>query len=185
MHFSVARFDTRGSNISKYAYVRTSYNSNIFKDDNYDTIMNVSYIAKKNIANSSLSKFVYSDKSNSSRIDVSKTAPPVYIITPTKSRSEQIADLLRLCYTLKLAGNIVWIVVEDSQNKSKQIADQLEECVGKNVGKLYPHSENMNLSAMDENRKYHFARDPTGLVYIHLSAASQGFSMHRGLLRNR
>lgn len=42
----------------------------------------------------------------------------VYVITPTHSRPQQKAELTRLSYMLKLAGNIHWLVVEDSDNKT-------------------------------------------------------------------
>ena len=42
----------------------------------------------------------------------------VFLITPTYSRREQIAELTRLGQTLKLAGNIHWILAEDSDHCS-------------------------------------------------------------------
>ena len=40
--------------------------------------------------------------------------PPIYVVTPTFRRSEQLAELTRLGYTLKHVPNLFWLVVEDS-----------------------------------------------------------------------
>ena len=50
----------------------------------------------------------------------------VFLITPTYSRREQIAELTRLGQTLKLAGNIHWILAEDSGHCSPLVSAILE-----------------------------------------------------------
>ncbi|XP_052891521.1 galactosylgalactosylxylosylprotein 3-beta-glucuronosyltransferase P [Anopheles moucheti] len=56
-----------------------------------------------------------------------KLLPPLYIITPTYRRPEQIPELTRLGYTLKHVQNVLWIVVEDSENRTTAVARLLEE----------------------------------------------------------
>uniref|UniRef100_A0A182N497 Galactosylgalactosylxylosylprotein 3-beta-glucuronosyltransferase n=1 Tax=Anopheles dirus TaxID=7168 RepID=A0A182N497_9DIPT len=56
-----------------------------------------------------------------------KLLPPLYIITPTYRRPEQIPELTRLGYTLKHVQNVLWIVVEDSENRTTTVARLLEE----------------------------------------------------------
>ena len=43
----------------------------------------------------------------------------IFLITPTYTRPTQMPDMTRLAQTLRLVPNVFWIVVEDSQNKSK------------------------------------------------------------------
>ncbi|CAH1731333.1 galactosylgalactosylxylosylprotein 3-beta-glucuronosyltransferase P-like [Aphis gossypii] len=50
----------------------------------------------------------------------------VYVITPTYRRPEQVADLTRLAQTLMLVRDIHWLVVEDSNAKSPQLAVLLQ-----------------------------------------------------------
>ncbi|KAE9528811.1 hypothetical protein AGLY_012386 [Aphis glycines] len=50
----------------------------------------------------------------------------VYVITPTYRRPEQVADLTRLAQTLMLVRDIHWLVVEDSNTKSPQLAVLLQ-----------------------------------------------------------
>ncbi|CAF0868838.1 unnamed protein product [Rotaria sordida] len=45
----------------------------------------------------------------------------IYMITPTKRRAEQIADLTRLAQTLYLIPNLVWIVIEDESQLTRRI----------------------------------------------------------------
>lgn len=53
--------------------------------------------------------------------------PIIYIITPTDNkRITQLADLTRLRNTLWLVPKIVWILIEDSDVKTKKISNFLE-----------------------------------------------------------
>ncbi|CAF2546236.1 unnamed protein product [Rotaria sp. Silwood2] len=45
----------------------------------------------------------------------------IYMITPTKTRAEQVADLTRLAQTLYLIPNLIWIVVEDESQLTRRI----------------------------------------------------------------
>ncbi|XP_037821126.1 galactosylgalactosylxylosylprotein 3-beta-glucuronosyltransferase P-like [Lucilia sericata] len=47
--------------------------------------------------------------------------PPLYIITPTYRRPEQLAELTRLGYTLKHVVNLLWLVIEDANRTSDNV----------------------------------------------------------------
>lgn len=44
--------------------------------------------------------------------------PPLYIITPTYRRPEQIPELTRMSHTLMLVPNLYWLVIEDAKEKT-------------------------------------------------------------------
>ncbi|KAK7103990.1 galactosylgalactosylxylosylprotein 3-beta-glucuronosyltransferase 3-like [Littorina saxatilis] len=52
--------------------------------------------------------------------------PMIYLITPTHSRLEQKADLVRLSYTLLHVYNIHWIIIEDSDIKTPVVSNFLK-----------------------------------------------------------
>uniref|UniRef100_A0A1I8N9C5 Galactosylgalactosylxylosylprotein 3-beta-glucuronosyltransferase n=1 Tax=Musca domestica TaxID=7370 RepID=A0A1I8N9C5_MUSDO len=51
--------------------------------------------------------------------------PPLYIITPTYRRPEQLAELTRLGYTLKHVANLLWLVIEDANRTSEMVIQTL------------------------------------------------------------
>ncbi|XP_011869847.1 PREDICTED: galactosylgalactosylxylosylprotein 3-beta-glucuronosyltransferase P-like [Vollenhovia emeryi] len=51
---------------------------------------------------------------------------PLYIITPTYRRPEQIPELTRMAHTLMLVKNIHWLVIEDAAVATKQVTQLLE-----------------------------------------------------------
>lgn len=51
--------------------------------------------------------------------------PPLYIITPTYPRAEQIAEITRIGNTLKHVSNLFWLVIEDAKVKTPQLTRQL------------------------------------------------------------
>ena len=57
----------------------------------------------------------------------------LFIITPTYTRHEQEPDLTRLGQTLMLAGNITWIVVEDSHSLSQRLKNILAKFSSLNI----------------------------------------------------
>lgn len=60
--------------------------------------------------------------------------PPLYIITPTYKRPEQIAELTRLSHTLMLVPpNLTWLVIEDAYETN----DLVEEVLKKSMLKYY------------------------------------------------
>jgi hypothetical protein len=60
--------------------------------------------------------------------------PPLYIITPTYRRPEQLAELTRLSHTLMLVKNIFWVVIEDAVRKTQLVTELLEK-----TGLKYEH----------------------------------------------
>lgn len=54
--------------------------------------------------------------------------PMVIFITPTHTTDSQLMNLVVLCQTLHLAGNVMWIVVEDSSNVTDKVRTVLLNC---------------------------------------------------------
>lgn len=52
--------------------------------------------------------------------------PPLYIITPTYKRAEQVAEITRLGYTLKHIPNLYWLVIEDAVHATAHVTRQLQ-----------------------------------------------------------
>ena len=61
-------------------------------------------------------------------------SPTIFFITPTYPRREQVAELTRLGQTLLLAGNVHWVVAEDSETCSPLVAALLSR-----LGLPYTH----------------------------------------------
>uniref|UniRef100_A0A0A1XJ63 Galactosylgalactosylxylosylprotein 3-beta-glucuronosyltransferase n=1 Tax=Zeugodacus cucurbitae TaxID=28588 RepID=A0A0A1XJ63_ZEUCU len=82
-----------------------------------------------NAANSSLPRSdVVTRPAADSTIVVNATKvlpPPLYIITPTYRRAEQLAELTRLGYTLKHVENLLWLVIEDANQTSPLVIHTL------------------------------------------------------------
>uniref|UniRef100_Q0VA80 Galactosylgalactosylxylosylprotein 3-beta-glucuronosyltransferase n=1 Tax=Xenopus tropicalis TaxID=8364 RepID=Q0VA80_XENTR len=53
--------------------------------------------------------------------------PVIYVVTPTYARPHQRAELTRLSQTLLLIPSLHWILVEDSAERSKSVADLLAQ----------------------------------------------------------
>ena len=62
---------------------------------------------------------------------VGVTRTPLYVITPTYSRPSQRAELTRVWQALSGLENVVWIVVEDSQNTTLKVAQFLSKVGGR------------------------------------------------------
>jgi len=60
-------------------------------------------------------------------------ANTIYIITPTHSRPHQKAELTRLSHTFRLVSDVLWIVVEDSEQKTELVRNFLKDCKVPNV----------------------------------------------------
>lgn len=60
--------------------------------------------------------------------------PPLYIITPTYRRPEQLAELTRLGYTLKHVNNLFWLVIEDAHQPTELVTKLL-----KHIGVPFEH----------------------------------------------
>ncbi|CAD1478848.1 unnamed protein product, partial [Heterotrigona itama] len=67
------------------------------------------------------------ESSSSSLVSLSEGTPePLYIITPTYRRPEQIPELTRMSHTLMLVKNVHWLVIEDAAVATKQVTRLLE-----------------------------------------------------------
>lgn len=55
-----------------------------------------------------------------------KVVPPLYVITPTYRRPEQIPELTRIAHTLMLVPNLYWLVIEDAKDKNQQVTELLD-----------------------------------------------------------
>ncbi len=61
-------------------------------------------------------------------LDIERCDEPIlYVITPTRNRTSQVADLVRLKQTLMLVPNCVWIVVEDANNTSPTVSTYIRD----------------------------------------------------------
>lgn len=81
--------------------------------------------------NSKISRFepsrnATSNEQQESSMKLNKTPEPLYIITPTYRRPEQIPELTRMSHTLMLVKNIYWLVIEDATVATKQVTRLLE-----------------------------------------------------------
>lgn len=69
------------------------------------------------------------------RTELSKPAPPVHFhgvsifaVTPTYTRHTQKVDLTSLCYNIQEIPDLIWIIVEDSAQKTDLVANLLQRC---------------------------------------------------------
>lgn len=60
-------------------------------------------------------------------IDTESDLPPLYVITPTYRRSEQLAELTRLSHTLMHVPNMHWLVIEDAMVKTPLVEELLQK----------------------------------------------------------
>lgn len=66
-------------------------------------------------------------------VEADENLPVLFIITPTYSRPTQKVDLTSLCQTLSLVPQVLWIVVEDSEQKTELVARLLGRCAVKHA----------------------------------------------------
>ncbi|KAF2903505.1 hypothetical protein ILUMI_02695 [Ignelater luminosus] len=77
-------------------------------------------IAQSGLGNTRCKRICFDSSSNSD-------LPPLYIITPTYRRAEQIAELTRLAHTLMLVPNVYWLVIEDASKRTPFVTQLLED----------------------------------------------------------
>ncbi|XP_075219660.1 glucuronyltransferase P isoform X2 [Lycorma delicatula] len=65
-------------------------------------------------------------KTSPTQKNVLQFLPPLYVITPTYRRPEQIPELTRLAQTLMHVRNLYWLVIEDAQNTTTQVTELLQ-----------------------------------------------------------
>ncbi|XP_018344584.1 PREDICTED: galactosylgalactosylxylosylprotein 3-beta-glucuronosyltransferase P-like [Trachymyrmex septentrionalis] len=79
---------------------------------------------------------------------------PLFIITPTYRRPEQIPELTRMAHTLMLVKNIHWLVIEDATVATKQVTTLL-----KRTGLKFDHL----IAPMPEKYKLKKGAKPRGV----------------------
>ncbi|XP_016909006.1 galactosylgalactosylxylosylprotein 3-beta-glucuronosyltransferase P [Apis cerana] len=84
-------------------------------------ILELSENNSKNDQNVSLN-----EERRESSMNSDKIPEPLYIITPTYRRPEQIPELTRMSHTLMLVKNVHWLVIEDATVATKQVTRLLE-----------------------------------------------------------
>lgn len=82
-------------------------------------------------------------------------ATPLYVVTPTYRRPEQLAELTRMAQTLLLVHTVRWIVIEDAKAPSKPVARLLEQS-----GLQYEHLT----AAMPEQYRKRKGAKPKGVA---------------------
>ncbi|XP_071098140.1 galactosylgalactosylxylosylprotein 3-beta-glucuronosyltransferase 1-like [Haliotis cracherodii] len=84
------------------------------------------------------------------RRNSSQDLPVIYAITPTYARSQQKAELTRLSQTFLHMSSFHWIVVEDSRNKSRLVANLLRNCGVSytHLCVLTPSNSQLNISGL-------------------------------------
>lgn len=89
--------------------------------------------------------------------------PIIYVITPTYSRREQVADITRLAHTLLHVDNVIWVVAEDSQECSGLVEKMLQR-----FGMPYAHmtSPMPNIYRKDRYKPRGVASRRAGLKWV-------------------
>lgn len=59
------------------------------------------------------------------KLSQEESLDPLYIITPTYRRAEQIPELIRVSQALLLVKNVHWLVIEDAQVPTQQVTQLL------------------------------------------------------------
>ncbi|VDN13000.1 unnamed protein product [Dibothriocephalus latus] len=62
------------------------------------------------------------------RAQVQPNRTKIFIITPTYARPTQMPELVRLCNTFRLIRDIHWIIVEDAEYTSNEVAEFIARC---------------------------------------------------------
>ena len=102
----------------------------------------------------------------------------IFFITPTYARSTQKSDLTSVCVTLMHVQKVVWIIVEDSEEKSDLVKRLLNRCTVTSVHlnavtpKYYKTNKWKPRGVLQRNagltwvRNHHTAENCTGIVYF-------------------
>lgn len=62
------------------------------------------------------------------KLEEAEGLPTIFAITPTYARTSQKVDLTSLCQTVMNVPNFVWIIIEDSLEKTPLVTNLLERC---------------------------------------------------------
>ena len=66
-------------------------------------------------------------------LEAEKDLPTVFAITPTYARITQKVDLTSLCQTVMHIPNFVWIIIEDSEERTPLVTNLLQRCKVKSI----------------------------------------------------
>ena len=58
----------------------------------------------------------------------SNNLPTIYMITCTYRRAEQLPELIRICQTLCLVKQVLWLVSEHAAKPSPEVINYLKKC---------------------------------------------------------
>ncbi|ESP03498.1 hypothetical protein LOTGIDRAFT_137342, partial [Lottia gigantea] len=99
--------------------------------------------------------------------------PTIYFITPTYNRKTQRADLTRLAQTLHPIKGLLWIVVEDSENKTLIVNEILAKYNIRSVHLYIKTAKNavhkglaQRNAALEWIRRHHVLGKDKGVVYF-------------------
>ena len=103
--------------------------------------------------------------------------PTIFVITPTHARTTQKVDMTTLCQTLMHVPKLVWIVIEDSYEKTQIVTDLLGRCKIQSVhlnvqtpakyqGNNKPRGVAQRNAALDWLRSHYTLSNCSGVVYF-------------------
>ena len=68
------------------------------------------------------------EKKKWEELEKQRQLPTIFAITPTYARTTQKVDLTSLCQTVMHVPNFIWVVIEDSLEKTPLVTDLLNRC---------------------------------------------------------
>ena len=66
-------------------------------------------------------------------LEAEKDLPTIFAITPTYARITQKVDLTSLCQTVMHVPNFVWIIIEDSEERTPLVTKLLQRCKAESI----------------------------------------------------
>ena len=104
------------------------------------------------------------------KLEAEKELPTIFAITPTYARITQKVDLTSLCQTVMNVPNLVWIIIEDSEDTTPLVTKLLQRCKVQSVHLNVRTPQKMRPRAGQENKRLLFSRGVeqrnTGLDWI-------------------
>ena len=103
-------------------------------------------------------------------LEEEKDLPTVFAITPTYARITQKVDLTSLCQTVMHIPNFVWIIIEDSEERTPLVTKLLQRCKVKSIHLNVRTPQKMRPKPGQEKIPYLYSRGVeqrnTGLEWI-------------------
>ena len=112
----------------------------------FKTLMNLANQSACKCNNSQTSRSSTCDRNGNCKTSAARSSHDhvsVFAITPTYAKLSQKVDLTSLCYAVENVPNFIWIVVEDSEEKSSLVSSVLTRC-------------KVSVYNMHSNHKLHF-----------------------------